>query len=62
MNAPREYKNWVNFLRQKFGKKNGVVDTCLFDSPEMERKLNKDRKSTRLNSSHSAKSRMPSSA
>ena len=44
MKAPREYKNWVNFLRKKFGKKNGVVDTCLFDSPKMERKLNNDKK------------------
>ena len=44
MKAPREYKNWINFLRKKFGKKNGVVDTCLFDSPKMERKLNNDKK------------------
>jgi hypothetical protein len=47
MKAPKEYKNWVSFLRKKFGKKNGVVDICLFDSPEMERKLNNDKRSQR---------------
>ena len=41
-------------------KERGVVKDV--SSPDLEEKLNKDRKSTRLNSSHSGESRMPSSA
>ena len=49
MKAPREYKNWVNYLRKKFGKKNGRVHISLFDAPEMERKLDNDKRSQKHN-------------
>ena len=42
--------------------KGGVLEFKMGASPNKRRGLSPDRKSTRLNSSHSAKSRMPSSA
>lgn len=39
MKAPREYRNWLNRLRRKHGKANGVVRGCLLDNPWMESKL-----------------------
>lgn len=44
MRAPREIKRWVNRLRRRFGKANGVVSAALFDSPEHERKWAKSTK------------------
>ena len=38
------------------------IESCLFNLYDAYRDWETDRKSTRLNSSHSAKSRMPSSA
>ena len=47
-----------------FSEKSGFVDIYTYDpdNPGDYRDWETDRKSTRLNSSHSAKSRMPSSA
>ena len=42
--------------------KSGITNSKLFDTTSKYRDWETDRKSTRLNSSHSAKSRMPSSA
>lgn len=41
MKGPREIKRWVNRLRRRYGKGNGVVSVGAFDSPEHERKLAK---------------------
>ena len=49
MKAPKEIKNWVSWLRSKYGKKNGGIPIILFDSPEMERKFGNDKKSPRHN-------------
>lgn len=38
MKAPREYRNWVNRLRSKRGKANGVIRGCWLDNPWMEKK------------------------
>lgn len=39
MKANKEVRNWVRRLVKALGKKNGVVRSCWFDSPEMERKI-----------------------
>lgn len=39
MKAPKEYRSWVNWMKKKFGKKNGVVRGFYFDCPRMEIKL-----------------------
>ena len=49
MKGPKEYKNWLNRLRRKYGKKNGGIPTCLFDAPEMERKVDNDKKNDKHN-------------
>lgn len=49
MKAPREIKRWINRLRKKYGKKNGVVSSALFDSPEYEIKLDKSKKNYKRN-------------
>jgi hypothetical protein len=36
MKASRELKKWQRALVKLYGKKNGVVRGCYFDSPEME--------------------------
>lgn len=36
MQGPREIRRWVNRLRKRFGKKNGVVSCALFDMPDYE--------------------------
>jgi hypothetical protein len=36
MKKSRELKKWQRRLVQLYGKKNGVVRSCYFDSPEME--------------------------
>lgn len=36
MKASRELRKWQRALVQAYGKKNGVVRRCYFDSPEME--------------------------
>ena len=35
----REYRRWLNRLRAKFGKRNGVIRGALLDSPKMDRKM-----------------------
>lgn len=49
MKASREYKRWVDWLRSKYGKKNGSLHISLLDNPEMERKLDNDKKSPKHN-------------
>lgn len=39
MKAPREYRNWLNRMRRKHGKTNGVISGGLLDNPWMESKL-----------------------
>jgi hypothetical protein len=45
MRAPREYRQWVNNTRRLHGKRNGVVPAGCLDSPEMERKRAKSKRS-----------------
>lgn len=47
MRGPKEIRRWINRLRSRFGRKNGVVSGALFDSPEHERKLAKSFKQRR---------------
>lgn len=49
MKAPREYKNWVNWMRKFYGKKNGCIPGFCFDAPDMERKLEKSKKNYKRN-------------
>lgn len=44
MRGPREIRRWINRLRAKHGRKNGVVPGCCFDNPEAERKWAKSYK------------------
>jgi hypothetical protein len=44
MHAPKEIRNWVNRMRKKFGKKNGVINGFFFDCPYMELKWNRSKK------------------
>lgn len=37
MRASREYRKWVNRLRRRLGKTNGVIPGFAFDYPRMER-------------------------
>lgn len=41
MRGPREIRRWIDRLRRRYGRKNGVVSAGVFDSPEHERKLAK---------------------
>lgn len=38
MRAAKEIRKWVNRMRSKLGRGNGVVPGYAFDNPEMERK------------------------
>lgn len=38
MKGSKEIKRWTRLLVQQYGKKNGKVRSCYFDSPEMEMK------------------------
>jgi hypothetical protein len=38
MRAPREYRRWVDRLKQRHAKSSGTVPAFAFDSPHMERK------------------------
>lgn len=44
MKGSKEYKKWMNRIRKRFGGKNGVVKGALLDSPEMERKMAKNKR------------------
>jgi hypothetical protein len=44
MKGSKEHKRWVKNLVKVVGKKNGLVSSCYFDSPEMERKSATDKK------------------
>lgn len=44
MKATKEVRAWVKRLVKSFGKKNGVVNSCWFDSPNMERKMAKNKR------------------
>lgn len=44
MKANKEVRNWVRRLVKSLGKKNGVVSSCWFDSPGMERKIAKNKR------------------
>lgn len=44
MRCPRQYRKWMNWMRSRYGKKNGVVGKGLLDSPYHERMLAKSRK------------------
>lgn len=49
MKAPREIKNWVRWVRSKYGKKNGTIPICFWDNPELERKWGNDKKNYKHN-------------
>lgn len=36
MKGSKEIRRWTRLLVQRYGKKNGKVRSCYFDSPEME--------------------------
>ena len=55
-------KNGINLSTVEYRLKNGIDKIDAFILENSYRDWETDRKSTRLNSSHSAKSRMPSSA
>lgn len=44
MQANREYRNWINRMRKRYGKKNGVLSSSHLDDPEMEKKWIKSKK------------------
>ena len=44
MKAPKEYRNWVNWMRKHYGKKNGCIKSFFFDNPCMEIKWNNSKK------------------
>lgn len=44
MKASKEIKAWINRLRKRGKKKNGVIPGFMFDNPEYERKSVKDKK------------------
>jgi len=52
MKASTEYRAWVNWMRSKWGKKNGVIKGWFFDCPSMELKAANNK---RLNSRHKRK-------
>ena len=54
----RDWDNWKRFM----GEQRNPGDSTSFLVPQVYRDWETDRKSTRLNSSHSGESRMPSSA
>lgn len=33
MRASKEYRRWINKMRKRFGKKNGVIYSGLLDAP-----------------------------
>jgi len=41
MRCSKEYRKWVNNMRKRWGKTNGVIPSYGFDSPVMERKFGK---------------------
>lgn len=43
MKGSQEIKRWKRRLVQAYGKGNGVVRSCYFDSPEMESKQGTDK-------------------
>jgi hypothetical protein len=47
MKASKEIRKWVNWMRKKYGKKNGVIRGFYFDQPDMERKDVKSKKNYR---------------
>lgn len=36
MHAPKEIRKWINWMRSRYGKKNGVIKGWFFDNPYME--------------------------
>lgn len=44
MRAPKEVRRWLNRMRRRFGKRNGVIYAGFLDNPIMERKLAKSAK------------------
>lgn len=44
MKATKEVRAWVKRLVKCVGNKNGVVRSCWFDSPDMDRKMAKNKR------------------
>lgn len=44
MKAPKEYKNWINNLKHRSCKSNGILSLFCLDYPEMDIKLANSKK------------------
>lgn len=44
MQAPKEIRRWINWMRKHYGKKNGVIPGYFFDHPKMEVKWGNSKK------------------
>jgi hypothetical protein len=42
--ASKEYKQWINNLRSRYARRNGVISSCVFDHPDLSRHLETDKK------------------
>jgi len=48
MKGPKEYKRWMNRMRKKYGKKNGVIPGALLDMPKYENLVNTSKKNKKV--------------
>ena len=44
MRASKEIRSWINRLRSKHARKNGVIPVAHFDNPKMEAKENSNKR------------------
>lgn len=49
MNSSREYRQWINNLRKRYGKPNGVIDISILSHPEIESYANTSKRNQKLN-------------
>lgn len=49
MNGSREYRQWINNLRKRHGKPNGVIDISVFSHPEIKSNANTSKRNQKLN-------------